>query len=350
MYGRHPRLPVDIAFGLDMGTAKQKSMASYTSELKDRLTQAYDIASIAARKSQSRNKNLYDQKARAAILEKGDRVLVKVVAFDGKHKLADKWEQDIYVILDQPNPSIPVFVLGKENGQGRTRTLHRNLLLPIGSLPHSAPVPKPRKCKPPQPKPTVRQTPREDTTGSTGSEDGVDEGEDIMYISTQHSDSSGSVLYQADRPLEDKLNEDTEDADRADFETKKTVDAESQEQHSEEFPVPPVDVLSDAEPAVQPADVLSDTETPVPPVDAPPDREPAADVPVQPEPRPRRSVRDRRPPSWMSRGEFALSAVTQPDWLARANYLSSLIEEGVLEGQPKRLSDALLDLVTGKNK
>ncbi|XP_067687022.1 uncharacterized protein [Haliotis asinina] len=73
MCGRHPCLPVDIAFGLDMGTAKQKSMASYTSELKDRLTQAYDIASIAARKSQSRNTNLYDQKARAAILEKDDR-------------------------------------------------------------------------------------------------------------------------------------------------------------------------------------------------------------------------------------------------------------------------------------
>ena len=29
-------------------------------------------------------------------MEVGDRVLVKVVAFDGKHKLADKWEEAVY--------------------------------------------------------------------------------------------------------------------------------------------------------------------------------------------------------------------------------------------------------------
>ncbi|XP_048240817.1 uncharacterized protein LOC124120015 [Haliotis rufescens] len=334
MYGRHPRLPVDIAFGLDMDSAKSTSMTCYIKDLKDRLSQAYDIASSAAKKAQSRNKSLYNQKARAAVIEKGDRVLVKVVAFDGRHKLADRWEEDIYVILDQPNSSIPVFVVGKENGHGRTRTLHRNLLLPIGSLPQTAPVPKPRRIKSPQPQPKVRprtcvnQTSREDTTGISHDEDELEDGEDMVLVTTHHSDSAGSALYPADRPPEDKPNEDVESEDQnTEVDGRdETADVEQQEQPSEEPPVPPVDV--------------------------PPDRELAAAAPiptVPPNPQPRRSVRERRPPKWMSGGEFALSAVTQPDWLSRANYLSSLIEEGLLEGQPKRLSDALLDLVTGKN-
>ncbi|XP_046346791.1 uncharacterized protein LOC124127440 [Haliotis rufescens] len=38
MYGRHPRLPVDIAFGLDMDSSKSKSMTCCIKDLKDRLT------------------------------------------------------------------------------------------------------------------------------------------------------------------------------------------------------------------------------------------------------------------------------------------------------------------------
>ena len=61
------------------------------------------------------------------MVQPGDKVLVKIVAFDGKHKLANKWEEDIYVVLKQPNPDIPVYTVKKQNGQGRERTLHRNL-------------------------------------------------------------------------------------------------------------------------------------------------------------------------------------------------------------------------------
>lgn len=56
----------------------------------------------------------------------GDRVLVKIVAFEGKHKLADRWEQDPYIVIGQPNENKPVFVVKKENGEGRRRTLHRH--------------------------------------------------------------------------------------------------------------------------------------------------------------------------------------------------------------------------------
>lgn len=47
-------------------------------------------------------------KVRGVDLQEGDRVLVKVVAFEGKNKIADRWEKDPYVILSQPNPDIPM--------------------------------------------------------------------------------------------------------------------------------------------------------------------------------------------------------------------------------------------------
>jgi hypothetical protein len=52
-------------------------------------------------------------------LQVGDRVLVKVVAFDGKHKIADRWEDHPYIIMEQPNQDIPVFKVKREDGHGR---------------------------------------------------------------------------------------------------------------------------------------------------------------------------------------------------------------------------------------
>ena len=75
---------------------------------------------------------------------------MKKVAYDGKHKLADRWEEEPHVLLRQPNKDIPVYEVQKESGEGRKRTLHRNLLLPIGHLTKidenkNKPIPKPRQ-------------------------------------------------------------------------------------------------------------------------------------------------------------------------------------------------------------
>lgn len=61
-------------------------------------------------------------------------MLVKRLAFDGKHKIADRWEDDVYVILRQPNVDILVYEVQREDSAGRKRTLHRNVLLPVGII------------------------------------------------------------------------------------------------------------------------------------------------------------------------------------------------------------------------
>ena len=50
------------------------------------------------------------------------------MAFEGKHKIADKFEKETYHIVDQPRPEIPVFKM-KSDETGMEKTLHRNLLV-----------------------------------------------------------------------------------------------------------------------------------------------------------------------------------------------------------------------------
>ena len=63
----------------------------------------------------------------------GDRVLVKILVFDGKHKLSDKWSDEIYVVTEQPNENIPVYKVKTEDSPSSKKTLHRNHLLHLGN-------------------------------------------------------------------------------------------------------------------------------------------------------------------------------------------------------------------------
>ena len=51
-------------------------------------------------------------------------MLVKIIKFDGRHKLSNEWEENPFIVEGQPNPDIPVYIVKKENGEGRKRTLH----------------------------------------------------------------------------------------------------------------------------------------------------------------------------------------------------------------------------------
>ena len=137
MFGRHPNLPIDVAMGIDRAISRTSSPHRYVAELRSRLLKAFNSARKFSDWSKMRQKELRDVRCRAAVLQKGDRVLVKKLAFTGKHKLADRWEPEIYIVTDQPNRDIPVYIVQIESrtgGKRCRRTLHRNHLLPIGEL------------------------------------------------------------------------------------------------------------------------------------------------------------------------------------------------------------------------
>jgi hypothetical protein len=98
------------------------------------MASAFSVASSEAKRIAAKNKDRYDQKVRYSKLEVGDRVLVRKVEIQGKHKLADKWNSEVVIIHSIPNAEVPVYKVKSISGKG-IRTLHRNMLLPFNFVP-----------------------------------------------------------------------------------------------------------------------------------------------------------------------------------------------------------------------
>lgn len=92
--------------------------------LKEKLKYSYKTDQEAIRKAHSKQKRGYDTKVKGATIDVGDIVLVKKVAFDGKHKIADRWEDEPYLVITKPNNDIPVYTVKREDEICKARTLH----------------------------------------------------------------------------------------------------------------------------------------------------------------------------------------------------------------------------------
>ena len=132
MFGRHPRLPIDVEFGLNKPNCGDNSSKSrYIQKLRRRLNYAFQKASKYSDQQASKYKHSYDKSVKGPQLHENDLVLVKIVAHKGRHKLQDRWEPEEYVVIEQPIAGTPVYRVKPVNGDN-VRTLHRNLLLPLG--------------------------------------------------------------------------------------------------------------------------------------------------------------------------------------------------------------------------
>ena len=141
MFGTHPRLSVDAYLGLDpIDSDASSNHQSYAKKLRTRLKFAYDVAAKAAGKMGDKNKGNYDNKVRSNKLEVGDRVLVRKVGLKGRNKLADKWDEEPYLIYKLSDNDIPVYKVRLESGKGSVRTLHRNMLLPFNCIPSNVDI------------------------------------------------------------------------------------------------------------------------------------------------------------------------------------------------------------------
>ena len=132
MFGRHPRLPIDVEFGLPKSNSGDNSSKfRYVQKLRRRLNYAFQKATKVASQQANKYKSSYDKSIRGPQLQEKDIVLVKIVAHKGRHKLQDKWEPEEYAVVEQPIAGTPVYRVQPVT-EGNIRTLHRNLLLPLG--------------------------------------------------------------------------------------------------------------------------------------------------------------------------------------------------------------------------
>ena len=103
---------------------------------------AYKIAQKNSRKESEKGKRNFDKKGiLCTILHAGDRVLVRnLLEKGGPGKLRSYWEDKIYVVNCRISEDSPVYEVRPENGKGRIRVLHRNLLMQCDSLPIEGPI------------------------------------------------------------------------------------------------------------------------------------------------------------------------------------------------------------------
>ena len=215
MFGRHPRLPIDVAFGLHKPNCSDNcSKSRYIQKLRRRLNYAHKKASKYSSEQAQKYKISYDKSVKGPQLQVNDLVLVKIVAHKARHKIQDKWESEEYIVIEQPIPGTPVYRVRPVTGT-KVRTLHRNLLLPLG----------------------VKYQPDIDSDES-------DSDDDSVYVDTSHSRSNQpekvysqtsqakSVRFQSELP-------------KVGFEDRKgDVSQADSSKVDEDFPIPPMESVN----------------------------------------------------------------------------------------------------------
>ena len=81
LFGREPRLPIHVEFGLKRGNQQvPPSRSNYIAQLRRRLRFAHKKAKQVAGRKQARHKGQYDRRCKGAALDIGDLVLVTKTA------------------------------------------------------------------------------------------------------------------------------------------------------------------------------------------------------------------------------------------------------------------------------
>ena len=349
MFGREPRLPIDLMFGTN-NTTEKKNLQKYIESLKSKLQFSYNLAQESIRKSQRRQKQNYDLKVRGAVIQSGDRVLVKRVAFEGKHKLSDKWEDEPYIVHSQPNPDVPVYVVRKETNDKHQRTLHRNLLLPIGYNIEDTPVRNNEKPVPKPRKPVTRSAKKQTVSRNLQNNDSDDESDAAFEaVPIAHSnDSAAASEYSGNGDSTDtaeNLNNLSHADDDHDDSSSTIPDAEDTED------APTLQDSDEPEDSAGGMDQQARQDTDSSADEQLPSEASAGDEVQDTESSIRKSQRTRKKPQWMTGGDYVVNqqmTSTQPEWKARADYLRSLASSNVFSNVNSDVAKALLNIVTEK--
>ena len=96
MFGRRPRLPVDLLFPTVNNREWTRTIDKYVKALYEQLRECLKLAQESATKEANRQKRLYDRRVGAVELHPGDCVLVPLDAFQGQcRKLKNRWGDNI---------------------------------------------------------------------------------------------------------------------------------------------------------------------------------------------------------------------------------------------------------------
>ena len=132
MFGRTPKLPLDIESGVTMVEQKQTSHQNYAQKLHSKLQWAYQKAQENNKKESECHKKYYDQKMRCINLKPDALIVVWVKALTGDHKIADQWENTPHQVISQLNDQPDFWVQPIDaTTDNKIKILNQNLLFPL---------------------------------------------------------------------------------------------------------------------------------------------------------------------------------------------------------------------------
>ncbi|KAL1277386.1 hypothetical protein QQF64_024059 [Cirrhinus molitorella] len=133
MFGRMPRLPIDILFRSVLNDPAVSSCDKFVNTLVKDLKEALLIAQKHATKEQKRHTELYNRRVKGLDIEIGDQVLLANKTERGKKKVADRWESTVYTVVDH-KPGAHTYRI-RNPSTGQEKVVHRNLLMLVNFLP-----------------------------------------------------------------------------------------------------------------------------------------------------------------------------------------------------------------------
>ena len=187
LFGRHPRLPIDLLFNTKPSpTNNPVKHSDYIRHWQKAMKEAYDLTTTRTATNQQQHKDHYDRCAHSTCLTPGDRVLVRNLSErGGPGKLRSFWEQEIYRVMKRMGADSPVYQVALERDPSvKIRTLHRNLLLPCTELPLEIPTDVTSKSSKPRSRNSRRslQSASVDHTSMLSTDQDNDEDDDDLVI------------------------------------------------------------------------------------------------------------------------------------------------------------------------
>ena len=129
MFGRRPRLPIDLLFPTQRELPASKGVHDYVKALYTRLRGAIKLARLSADQEAARHKRLYDRRAGVVELQPGDKVLIRLDAFVGqRRKLKNRWSPELHTVVRRIAEDVPAYVVRNDRTNGE-KVLHRARLL-----------------------------------------------------------------------------------------------------------------------------------------------------------------------------------------------------------------------------
>ena len=134
MFGRHPKLPLDIIFG-SLNSEETKSYPKYAELWQNAMQEAYQLVMKKSEDGALKQKKQYDKRENSTPVSWRPCSYQEHDPRGGLGTLKSYWEEEIHIVESHIGKDSPVYKVYPESGHGRSRVLHRNMLFPYPELP-----------------------------------------------------------------------------------------------------------------------------------------------------------------------------------------------------------------------